>query len=237
MEHTYLDCLALFGVGGAHPGGLHLTKNILSEEKIDETTKILDAGCGTGQTSAYMAKQYQCDITALDFSQIMLEKASKRFTDLQLPVTLKQGSTENLPFDDETFDIVLSESVIAFTNILLSLSEFKRVLKPNGKLLAIEMVLDQSASEEKLNSIKEFYGFSNMMTEDEWYQLFRTAGFKEISVKRFELDREIQNLDDATDFSISEYIDEPFYEILERHFHYSTTYKEILGYRVFKCLV
>ena len=38
MEITYLDCLALFGIGGAHPGGLQLTKEILSREKIKEKT-------------------------------------------------------------------------------------------------------------------------------------------------------------------------------------------------------
>ena len=42
MEFTYLDCLALFGIGGAHPGGLLLTKEILSREKINEKTIILD---------------------------------------------------------------------------------------------------------------------------------------------------------------------------------------------------
>ncbi|MCR1834683.1 hypothetical protein NSA56_09745 [Oceanobacillus caeni] len=48
MNNRYLDCLALFGVGGAHPGGLPLTKRILSKEEIDEKQSILDAGCGTG---------------------------------------------------------------------------------------------------------------------------------------------------------------------------------------------
>jgi hypothetical protein len=35
MEFTYLDFLALFGIGGAHPGGLQLTKEILSQGKND----------------------------------------------------------------------------------------------------------------------------------------------------------------------------------------------------------
>ncbi|WP_256241661.1 class I SAM-dependent methyltransferase [Bacillus sp. V3B] len=79
MEYTYLDCLALLRVGGAHPGGLQLTKHILSREKIDETTKILDVGCGTGQTSAYIAEQYRCYVTSLDCNKIMLDKANQRF--------------------------------------------------------------------------------------------------------------------------------------------------------------
>lgn len=237
LAYSYLDCLALFGVGGAHPGGLQLTKNILSKEKIDEQMKILDAGCGTGQTSAYMAEQFQSHITALDANKIMLEKARKRFDALGILVDTKQGSTEELPFDNETFDMVLSESVIAFTNVFLTVSEFKRVLKPNGKLLAIEMVLDGSIPEKELYSIREFYGISNILTEAEWCKLFRNAGFKDISVKHYLRDDVIQNVEDATDFSISEYIEDPFYEILDKHHHYSAVYKDILGFRVFRCVV
>ena len=79
MELNYLNCLALIGIGGVHPGGLQLTKEILSREKINEKTIILDVGCGTGQTSAYMAEKYKCKIIGLDNNEMMLEKAKKRF--------------------------------------------------------------------------------------------------------------------------------------------------------------
>ncbi|PAV29194.1 hypothetical protein CIL05_12410 [Virgibacillus profundi] len=78
MNNTYLDCLALFGVGGAHPGGLQLTKRILSQEDINEEKRVLDAGCGTGQTSAYIAETYPCHVTSLDYNKIMVDKARKR---------------------------------------------------------------------------------------------------------------------------------------------------------------
>jgi ubiquinone/menaquinone biosynthesis C-methylase UbiE len=76
--------LTSFGVGGAHPGGLKLTKNILSREYIDQKS-ILDVGCGTGQTSAYIAEKYQCAVTAIDNNTTMLEKAKKRFSSLASP--------------------------------------------------------------------------------------------------------------------------------------------------------
>jgi len=56
-EYTYLNCLAELGVGGAHPGGFKLTQDILSAEHIGKKTTVLDAGCGTGQTAAYVAQQ------------------------------------------------------------------------------------------------------------------------------------------------------------------------------------
>lgn len=54
MKPSYQDALAYYGVNGAHPGGLSLTKYLLQQERITSTTQLLDAGCGTGQTSAFI---------------------------------------------------------------------------------------------------------------------------------------------------------------------------------------
>lgn len=141
-------------------GGLQLTKEILSKENVDHTTSILDIGCGTGQTSAYIAEQYGCSVTSLDSSKVMLDKTRQRISSLELPVEVKQGSAENLPLDTDSFDIILSESVIPFTNGTLTIPELTRVLRPNGVLLAIEMVLEKSPPEKYMKSIIDFYGVS-----------------------------------------------------------------------------
>ncbi|WP_335524157.1 class I SAM-dependent methyltransferase [Neobacillus drentensis] len=227
--------MAIFGVGGAHPGGLQLTKELLSREKIDETTSILDAGCGTGQTSAYIAEQYRCKVTSLDCNKLMLDKARQRFLSLHSPIETQQGSTENLPFSEGIFDIILSESVISFTDVSLTIPEFKRVLKPNGVLLAIEMVLEKSLSEEELKTIVNFYGVSQILTENEWKTLFQRAKFKQVSVEKFNLQIDENNVQNATDFSLSENIDDEFFEILEKHMHFTKVYKDVLGFRLFRC--
>ena len=54
----YLDFLSKFGVSGAHPGGIKLTKKIFENEKINKSSRILDVGCGTGQTADYLAARY-----------------------------------------------------------------------------------------------------------------------------------------------------------------------------------
>jgi SAM-dependent methyltransferase len=237
LNYTYLDCLAILGVGGAHPGGLQLTKDLLAREEIDETMSILDAGCGTGQTSAYIAEQYRCHVTSLDCNKIMVDKARQRFLSLHLPIQVKKGSTENLPFDEGLFDIILSESVISFTDVSLTIPEFKRVLKPNGVLLAIEMVLEKSLSEEELNPIVNFYGVSPLLTEDEWCDFFQRAGFKQVSGEKCKLQFDENDVLNAPDFSLSENIDEKFFEILEKHMHFTTFYKDILGFRLFRCCI
>ncbi|MGV2549691.1 SAM-dependent methyltransferase, partial [Bacillus licheniformis] len=50
----YLEMLSLFGVAGAHPGGLAFSKAVLQKAAPSPDQPILDAGCGTGQTAAYL---------------------------------------------------------------------------------------------------------------------------------------------------------------------------------------
>lgn len=237
MNYTYLDCLASFGVGGAHPGGLQLTKSILSREYIDQEKLILDVGCGTGQTSAYIAEKYRCSVTSLDSNNTMLIKAKQRFSSLNLPINVLYGSVENLPFNDGLFDFILSESVTSFTDVSLTIQEFKRVLKPNGVLLAIEMVLEDSLSEVELKTIVDFYGVSQLLTVSEWYNLFQKAGFKQISIEKFKQQFAENDIDTAADFLLSENIDDKLLEILEKHEHLITTYNDKLGFHIFRCCV
>lgn len=237
LEQTYVDCLARFGVGGAHPGGLRLTKKILSKEAIDHTKFILDAGCGTGQTAAYIAEHYGCQVTSLDYNEMMVEKAMQRFQRLNLPIKVIQGRTEHLPFENASFDIVLSESVIAFTNLFLTITEFKRVLHQNGLLIAIEMVQEKSLSKDELEEITRFYGIPRLLSEDEWYNAFQHAGFKQIHVELGELQFDENDVNNVPDFSISEKINDTLFEILNEHQRLTKKYKEKLGYRIFRCFV
>lgn len=237
MSYSYLDCLALYGVGGAHPGGLHLTKHILSREKLDNTKSVLDAGCGTGQTSAFIAEHYQATVTALDYNKIMLDKAKQRFSSLQLPIDVLHGSVEDLPFEDGLFDVVLSESVTSFTDINLTIPELKRVILPNGVLLAIEMVLESPIKEEEKEPIIDFYGVHQLLTESEWHQAFQKAGFKQISIENMSQRINNNELHNAPDFIPSDNIDKNLIKVLEKHGHLTEVYKNILGVRLFRCTV
>lgn len=236
MNNPYLECLASFGIGGAHPGGLQLTKYILSKENINKETSLLDVGCGTGQTSAYIAQDYQCSVTALDNNTTMLKKAKQRFSTLHLPIDLMYGSIEKLPFQDGIFDFVLSESVTSFANATLSLQEYKRVLKPNGILLAIEMILEKSPSDDEVDTLINFYGVSQLLTESEWYDLIQKAGFSHVIIDHFNPALNKSKVESAADFAPSQHIDDKYLQILERHEQFIKTYDDVLGFRIFRCI-
>ncbi|WP_231514780.1 class I SAM-dependent methyltransferase [Oceanobacillus salinisoli] len=235
MQKTYLDCLAELGVGGAHPGGLKLTKKMLKPEVINESTKVLDAGCGTGQTAANIVQLYGCTVTALDYNKMMVKKARSRFDALGLQTDVIHGNTENLPFNNKVYDIILSESVIAFSDVTKTIHEFSRVLKETGVLLAIEMVLEKDIPEEELSMLSEFYSISRFRTTGEWMREFKDAGFNRIEVEKYEPKFDAHDVENAPDFSLSEEMDDQLFDILEQHEQYMKKYKDTLDFRIFRC--
>lgn len=181
-KNKYLDLLAQLGIDNAHPGGLTLTKMLLRNEKITPEMVLLDAGCGTGQTSAYLAEHYPCRINAIDINPKMLEKARHRIMQSHLNIQLSQADVMHLPFSNNFFDIVLSESVTAFTDIRRTLREYHRILKPGGRLLVIEATALVPFTENELNDIQAVLGLTDVPTAKEWCQMLQETGFSRVQV-------------------------------------------------------
>ena len=233
----YMDMLALLGVGGAHPGGLHLTKQLLEKEEINSDTSILDIGCGTGQTSAYLYCRYGCEITACDINATMVQKANKRFEQLKLPCKATIEDMEDLSFDNESFDIILLESVAAFTNPSFSLKECKRVLKKEGIILAIETVKEPQMTERDERLISEFYRFQSIPDEIKWIDHWEKAGFSNVIISReHKIEQDEQDIDFGTEFDLSDEVPSDVYDLLDEHERLTKKYQNLLGFRIFRCI-
>ncbi|MBO8157310.1 MAG: class I SAM-dependent methyltransferase [Bacillaceae bacterium] len=234
---NYLDFLAEMGISSAHPGGFSLTRSILEREQIKPHHHVLDAGCGTGKTSEYLANHFQCHVSALDLHPIMLEKAKKRFDHEQLNIHLVQGNVENLPFDSGQFDWIIAESVTAFTNIPQTLHEYYRVLKPDGILIDLEMTGDTSLSEEDRRTIQTLYGISQVLTQDEWTQSFHDSGFNDLRIHKGEtfLEESSQSLEkmELSGFHM-ETLKVELLEVWLDHIELMKKYNQVLDCRVYR---
>ena len=97
----------------------------------------LDAGCGSGRYSVALAVHGAKEITAVDVSATGLETArenAKEFPQIQF----QQTSVLDLPFPNDSFDLVWCAGVLHHTNDFdKGLAELTRVLKPNGKLFLL----------------------------------------------------------------------------------------------------
>ncbi|MEN0643626.1 class I SAM-dependent methyltransferase [Alkalicoccobacillus gibsonii] len=219
MHYTYMDLLAEYGIGSAHPGGFLLTKSLLKQLKIKPVHYVLDAGCGTGQTSSYLYSAFKCHVSAVDNHPLMIEKALNRFHMEDQEITLKEASIEQLPFLNESFDFVLSESVTAFTDIATSLSEFNRVLRSGGRLLLNEMVQNHPTTESERSSFSELYQIKDLLNPDQWREKLMTCGFSHIEQWRVEPISTLiqQKNDNGNDFFPSDALDSSLQEVWQQH--------------------
>lgn len=121
-----------------------VTKYLVSLDlDIDENSFVLDAGSGTGivtlgfQGTGFRPKKS----IALDLSFNSLQVSREQFekdkqTDAQ-NICAVQGNVLELPFADETFDLILTCGVLEYVSLKEGLKEFARVLKTGAKLVLI----------------------------------------------------------------------------------------------------
>ncbi|MBV1913916.1 MAG: malonyl-ACP O-methyltransferase BioC [Pseudomonadales bacterium] len=100
-------------------------------------TTILDAGCGTGYFTGELTQRYNPDqIHAIDLADGMLSYAANKTAEADLARThWAQTDVENLPFADNSFDLIYSSLVVQWcADLEAFFREAKRVLKPGGIL-------------------------------------------------------------------------------------------------------
>lgn len=232
MSNDYIDLLAYFGIGGSHPGGFALTQSLVSDEVIQPFESVLDIGCGTGQTAAFLAQRFECQVTAIDNHPVMLEKARERFNNSESRVKVMEGDAQNLDVEDHSFDIIIAESVITFTDISKTLLELSRVLKSVGRMIIIEMTAEQLLPEALREKIFDLYGIDEILNEEEWKLKLQQAGFTRIEMINTSNELIPTEINDSNP---SENIDIKFFDLWDEHTNLINESCQFIGFRAFRC--
>lgn len=113
---------------------------------VKEGQHVLDVACGTGRGTVGLARAVGAEgrVDALDLSEAMLDQARAKIEKLELSsrVHFKQGNARELPYPDETFDLVYNGymfDLIPLDGFMPILKEMRRILKPSGKLVLVNM--------------------------------------------------------------------------------------------------
>jgi SAM-dependent methyltransferase len=93
--------------------------------------RVLEVGCGWGELAEWIARETGADVVAVDLSPRMVDLARERGVDARL------ADVEELPFADETFDVVVAAWMLYHVpDLERGLAEIARVLRPGGTLVA-----------------------------------------------------------------------------------------------------
>ncbi len=131
------------GANRQGPGGDAETEKAIKLAGIDRDSplKVADIGCGTGASTLTLARLLNAQITAVDFLQdfidILLVRAKN--DGVEDKITPLCASMEQLPFNNEEFDVIWSEGAIYNMGFKKGITDWKRYLKPGGLLVVSEI--------------------------------------------------------------------------------------------------
>jgi ubiquinone/menaquinone biosynthesis C-methylase UbiE len=143
---------------------------------------LLDVGCGTGNVLSIILNKCNAKVSGIDLSEGMIEKARELLGDR---ADLKVGDSENLPWDNDTFDaITCNASFHHYPNPKAVLNEMKRVLKPSGRVIIVDPWMPypiRIVANSLLALINT--GDVKMYSQDEMTKMFENCGFESINVE------------------------------------------------------
>ena len=176
-----------------HLGNVEATEKLVDLCRITSESYVLDVGCGSGITAAYLAGKYGCRVMGVDILPRMIDRAQemaarKGVSDL---TDFRVADAQNLPFPDDQFDAVITESVTALTeDQRRAVNEFARVLKSGGYVGLNESTwLKTPPPTEVVEWASQEVGATvNPLTGSEWSDLLKRAGLQDLVMEIIEID-------------------------------------------------
>jgi len=178
---------ALGALDHFHTGGLRVSRELMELAQIRAEDRVLDIGAGLAGPARMLASAVRCHVDCLEMSADFCAGAAllNRLTGLEDRIEVHKGSALDMPFPDDSFDVVWMQNVgmnIADKRKLYA--EICRVLKPGGRFAFQEMAAGKSAttyfplpwatdpadsflvSAEEMRSLLGESGFSTELLED-----------------------------------------------------------------------
>jgi ubiquinone/menaquinone biosynthesis C-methylase UbiE len=191
-KQEFFDFAAEVGLT-KHIGGMEATDALIDLCHITKDKYVLDVGCGVGVTPAYIAKKVGCRVVGVDIKARMVERSEERaqregVADL---TEFKVADAQDLPFEDNLFDAVITESVAVFPEDKhKAVGEFARVTKPGGYIGLNETawIKFPPPPEVVAWASQEVGATIEPLTPEGWSELLEKAGLKQIVTKTYPID-------------------------------------------------
>jgi ubiquinone/menaquinone biosynthesis C-methylase UbiE len=158
----------------------------------DAQGEVLEIGLGTGLNLPHYPQRIS-QLHAVDPAPLLPDRIAQRSESVSCPIRIQRVSAEILPFEDRTFDCVVSTwTLCTIPDPVKALQEIRRVLRPTGQFLFLEHGRSDNEKiatwQDRLNPIQRVIGCGcNLNRRID--QLISQAGLTMMKLDRFQMDR------------------------------------------------
>ena len=166
-----------------HEALLNINKILAQKAGISKHHKVLDAGCGIGGSSLWLAKNIGCNVTGISLSAKQVQNANNLAyaENLQSLAIFEQQDFTATNYEAESFDIIWAiESVCHASDKSKFINEAYRLLKKGGKLILADFFKQENLAEKDAALIKQWangWAIDDFATIQNFTKQLNTAGF------------------------------------------------------------
>lgn len=154
--------------------------------RLRPETRVLDVGAGYGGAARFLASTYGCRVTCLNLSEVENERNRRlnREQGLDGLIDVVDGSFEDLPFEDNAFDVVWSQDALLHSgDRSRALEETVRVLRPGGELIFTDPMAADGTPPAALAPILDRLNLESMASPDFYRRQLYRLGMKSVEFR------------------------------------------------------
>lgn len=143
------------------PGGEDLYRQVARLTDLSPGMEVLDVACGKGVPLDFLVREHGVQGTGVDADPRLVAESERHFKDqgMAADVSLQEASSLDLPFRDETFDVVIGEiGLTATADPREAIRELVRVARPGGWVVLIQLVWKAPIDEDRKKALSEHLG-------------------------------------------------------------------------------
>ena len=164
-----------------HSGGTETTDALAQALGLQKGMVVCDLCSALGAPARPIVKKYGVTVKGVDMTKTMIEKARARTKEAGLAdkIEFHEGNVMDLPYKDESFDIVWAQEAWCYvTDKDKLIKEAYRVLKPGGKIGFTDWIITGEITEAELSPLYDTMSFPYMETFQGYQELLKNNGFK-----------------------------------------------------------